>query len=161
MKNVSNNILVIALALLVVWVSGGVNISSYCCNACKENGQKMFSTLSCEEVHIMHQCAEVECSHLLNAPQPHVCSGEGCCAHTDLNVNHCDIYRTQVILLAENSIADWDFTAPQVQLFIAQFQQLYISQIESATLIAYDNLAPPPIFEGGRDILSQNSLLLI
>lgn len=161
MKNISNNILVVALALLVGWVSGGVNISSYCCNACKENGQKMFSTLTCEEVHTMHQCADVECNHLLNAPQPHICSGDGCCSHADFNDNYCDIYRTQVIILTQNSIADWDFSAPQIQLFVAQFQQLNMSQVESAPLVIYNNLTPPPLFEGGRDILSQNSLLLI
>ncbi len=162
MKNNSLNILIVSFALLVVWVSGGVNINSYCCAVCKENGQKMFTTLTCEEVHLQHHCLETECSHVVGAYNSHICSGEGCCSHMHLNAKHCSIHRTHTILLSQEDTSDWDFSIPQIQLFF-EFTPNLIALTNAGDFLLNRNIisSPPPPIESGRDILSQNSLLLI
>ncbi len=60
MKKLSGNIFVLMLAALVMYATSGVNVYSYCCDACRSHGSNFFSFVSCSDVHNEFVC---ECSH--------------------------------------------------------------------------------------------------
>ncbi|MBO5085921.1 MAG: hypothetical protein J6B65_01640, partial [Paludibacteraceae bacterium] len=63
MKKCALQIVSLCIAIFIAYISGGLNIYHYCCDACEEHGHDIFQTISCEEVHESHHCSDDDCQH--------------------------------------------------------------------------------------------------
>lgn len=63
MRHLFRHTICVALAAYFALAGCGFNVAHYCCEACAEHGERMFSTGCCDEVHHNHRHHEHAAAH--------------------------------------------------------------------------------------------------
>ena len=136
----------------------GINIISYCCNACADFGVSNYEYVSCDQVHHDHQDEFHQdcCSHKQN--EEHRAMGfDELCNHLQTSHTHCSLKR---ISLEEFSSQARSFNSnPNVQYITLQIEEMCLS-LTAPKVSAVAQIYPPPI-ASSRDILAKHAVLII
>lgn len=151
-------ILSVALAVYILYVSGGTNIYHYCCDACRSYGHSIFITVTCEEVHSHFHCSGHGCSHGQPASAPH--SHDDLCYHLTQTAEHCDVHHIDAPQLTAGQrtgiipimplLAIMQVSAVGGGNVFAVTRDLYVRNFSNA----------PPLLDGRSVITLKNSYLI-
>lgn len=111
------NILTLWLALFMAYIGSGINIYHYCCDACRSHGHNIYLTISCEEVHASHRCADHSCNHANHRHNSSVCVHEdtgNLCTHLASTAKHCDVHHVAAPQLTQDNSHTPHFEIPLV-----------------------------------------------
>lgn len=148
--------------MVMALTSGGVDIYHYCCDACAEYGHNIFRTISCEEVHALHHCDELDCVHCGNHTHRRSAVSENSkdlCSHLASKAKHCDVHHINAPQLQTHNSVDFKISLPVADML---FYDNIVSEIYSETTEKeYRFLADPPLFIDGRAIIVLKNSYLI
>lgn len=117
MKKFALQIVSICLAIFIAYISGGLNIYHYCCDACKEHGHDIFQTISCEEVHTSHHCSDDDCHHEHHNHTRVIENRDDLCAHLMANSAHCDVHHVEAPYFSQFNPLKVNIVSPLVAIF--------------------------------------------
>ena len=116
MKKYVLQIFSLCLAIFIAYISGGLNIYHYCCDACKEHGHDIFQTISCEEVHAEHHCTEDDCHHDHHNHTRVIENRDDLCAHLMANSAHCDVHHIEAPYFSHFNTTKVNIVSPLVAI---------------------------------------------
>ena len=116
MKKFALQIVSICLAMFIAYISGGLNIYHYCCDACKEHGHDIFQTISCEEVHTSHHCSDDDCHHSHHNHTRVIENQDDLCAHLMANSAHCDVHHIEAPYFSQFNPLKVNIVSPLVAI---------------------------------------------
>ena len=116
MKKCAVQIVSLCLAMFIAYISGGLNIYHYCCDACEEHGRDIFQTISCEEVHAEHHCTDDDCHHGHHDHTRIVENRDDLCAHLMANSAHCDVHHVEAPYFSQSNPLKVNLVSPLVAI---------------------------------------------
>lgn len=131
MKKCALQIVSICLAIFITYISGGLNIYHYCCDACREHGHDIFQTISCEEVHKSMHNAQCTIHNYKNDSlhECNICKGQctACCCKNKVSIcknnetkvsdaDHCGIIHIEAPYLSQFNPLKVNFISPLVAI---------------------------------------------
>ena len=116
MKKYALQIVSLCLALFIAYISGGLNIYHYCCDACEEYGHDIFQTISCEEVHTSHHCSDDDCHHEHHNHTRVIENRDDLCAHLMSDSAHCDVHHIEAPYFSQFNPLKMNIVSPLVAI---------------------------------------------
>lgn len=149
----------LCLAIFVAYISGGLNIYHYCCDACKEHGHDIFQTISCEEVHESHHCSDDDCQHSHYNHTRIIENQDDLCAHLMADSDHCDVHHIDAPYFSQFNPLKVNIVSPLVAIFETIHNSQFIIHDYEYEALDYDI----PIVQNltGRAIIVRKSAYLI
>ena len=149
----------LCLAIFVAYISGGLNIYHYCCDACEEHGHDIFQTISCEEVHESHHCSDDDCHHEHHNHTRIIENRDDLCAHLMASSAHCDVHHVEAPYFSQSNPLKVNFVSPLVAIIEAIHNSQSIIHNHEYKTLDYDI----PILHNltGRAIIMRKSAYLI
>lgn len=147
----------VVLAAYMLCVSGGVNVYHYCCDACRSYGHDIFTTITCEEVHLHHHCSEQGCGHGHCAQAVH--AHDDLCSHLTQTAKHCDVHHIEAPQLSADNGADVVPEAMVMDAIPAAVAVVDMPVVERGICLCILSNAPP--VRGGRVVIALKNSYLI
>ena len=145
--------------MFIAYISGGLNIYHYCCDACEEYGHDIFQTISCEEVHTSHHCSNDDCHHEHHNHTRVIENRDDLCAHLMANSAHCDVHHVEVPYFSQSNHLKVNLVLPLVAIIeIIHNSQFIIHNYEYSFI---NNGVPIAHNLSGRAIIVRKSAYLI
>ena len=143
----------------MAYISGGLNIYHYCCDACEEHGHDIFQTISCEEVHESHHCSDDDCHHEHHNHTRIIENRDDLCAHLMASSAHCDVHHVEAPYFSQSNPLKVNFVSPLVAIIEAIHNSQSIIHNHEYKTLDYDI----PIIHNltGRAIIMRKSAYLI
>ena len=159
MKKCALQIVSLCIAIFIAYISGGLNIYHYCCDACKEHGHDIFQTISCEEVHASHHCSDDDCHHSHHNHTRIIENQDDLCAHLMANSDHCDVHHIDAPYFSQFNPLKVNIVSPLVAIFETIHNSQFIIHDYEYEALDYDI----PIVQNltGRAIIVRKSAYLI
>ncbi|MBQ8721731.1 MAG: hypothetical protein IJY67_06255 [Paludibacteraceae bacterium] len=159
MKKCALQIVSLCIAIFIAYISGGLNIYHYCCDACKERGHDIFQTISCEEVHASHHCSDDDCHHSHHNHTRIIENQDDLCAHLMANSDHCDVHHIDAPYFSQFNPLKVNIVSPLVAIFETIHNSQFIIHDYEYEARDYDI----PIVQNltGRAIIVRKSAYLI
>ena len=149
----------LCLAIFVAYISGGLNIYHYCCDACKEHGHDIFQTISCEEVHASHHCSDDDCQHSHYNHTRIIENQDDLCAHLMADSDHCDVHHIDAPYFSQFNPLKVNIVSPLVAIFETIHNSQFIIHDYEYEALDYDI---PIVYNlTGRAIIVRKSAYLI
>ena len=159
MKRCALQIVSLCIAIFIAYISGGLNIYHYCCDACKEHGHDIFQTISCEEVHASHHCSDDDCHHSHHNHTRIVENRDDLCAHLMANSAHCDVHHVEAPYFSQSNHLKVNLVSALVAIIEAIHNSQFTIHNHEYETLDYDI----PIIHNltGRAIIVRKSAYLI
>ncbi len=149
----------LCLAIFVAYISGGLNIYHYCCDACEEHGHDIFQTISCEEVHTSHHCSDDDCHHEHHNHTRVIENRNDLCAHLMADSDHCDVHHIDAPYFSQFNPLKVNIVSPLVAIFETIHNSQFIIHDYEYEALDYDI---PIVYNlTGRAIIVRKSAYLI
>ena len=160
MKKCALQIVSLCIAIFIAYISGGLNIYHYCCDACKEHGHDIFQTISCEEVHALHHCSDDDCHHEHHNHTRVIENRDDLCAHLMANSAHCDVHHVEVPYFSQSNHLKVNLVSPLVAILEPIHNTQLVTHSYEHTF--FDNNGVPIAHDlSGRAIIVRKSAYLI
>ena len=159
MKKCALQIVSLCIAIFIAYISGGLNIYHYCCDACKEHGHDIFQTISCEEVHASHHCSDVDCQHSHYNHTRIIENQDDLCAHLMADSDHCDVHHIDAPYFSQFNPLKVNIVSPLVAIFETIHNSQFIIHDYEYEALDYD--IPIAYNLTGRAIIVRKSAYLI
>ena len=145
--------------MFIAYISGGLNIYHYCCDACEEHGHDIFQTISCEEVHASHHCSDDDCHHEHHNHTRIIENRDDLCAHLMASSAHCDVHHVEAPYFSQSNPLKVNFVSPLIAIIEAIHNSQFIIHNHEYEALDYDI----PITHNltGRAIIVHKSAYLI
>ena len=159
MKKCALQIVSLCIAIFIAYISGGLNIYHYCCDACEEHGHDIFQTISCEEVHASHHCSDDDCQHSHYNHTRIIENQDDLCAHLMADSDHCDVHHIDAPYFSQFNPLKVNIVSPLVAIFETIHNSQFIIHDYEYEALDYDI----PIVQNltGRAIIVRKSVYLI
>ena len=159
MKKCALQIVSLCIAIFIAYISGGLNIYHYCCDACEEHGHDIFQTISCEEVHESHHCSDDDCQHSHYNHTRIIENQDDLCAHLMADSDHCDVHHIDAPYFSQFNPLKVNIVSPLVAIFETIHNSQFIIHDYEYEARDYDI----PIVQNltGRAIIVRKSAYLI
>jgi hypothetical protein len=150
----------LCLAIFIAYISGGLNIYHYCCDACKEHGHGIFQTISCEEVHASHHCLDDDCHHDHHNHTRVIENRDDLCAHLMANSAHCDVHHLEAPYFSHFNTTKVNIASPLVAILPISMHYA-LCTVHNPEFKTQNEAIPLVLILTGRAIIVRKSAYLI
>ena len=160
MKKCALQVISICLAFFMAFISGGLNIYHYCCDACAEHGRDIFHIMSCKEVHSDAHNEECDIHHDMAIYD--------CCMHDESDEcltkeGHCDVQHIEAPDFSHFHTEKVSFVAPLVATIEAIHNSQFTFENETQSIASLQSIRAQylPTNLSGRAIIVRKAAYLI